>query len=60
MSVKNFKNRQWVLAKRPEGMVGEKNFEWIESEVQSPEEGEMLLKNLYLSFDPAQRGWMED
>ena len=60
MSEKNFKNRQWVLAERPDGMVGEHNFKWQEVEVKSPKEGEMLLKNLYLSFDPAQRGWMED
>jgi len=60
MSGKNFKNRQWVLSKRPEGMVGEHNFKWQEVEVESPSEGEMLVKNLYLSFDPAQRGWMED
>lgn len=41
-------------------MVSQKNFDWLESEVQTPKEGEFLVKNLYLSFDPAQRGWMED
>ena len=60
MSTKNFINRQWVLDKRPDGMVGEHNFKWQEVDVSSPKKGEMLIRNLYLSFDPAQRGWMED
>tara|TARA_B110000196_G_scaffold86116_1_gene74607 strand:+ start:89 stop:1117 length:1029 start_codon:yes stop_codon:yes gene_type:complete len=60
MALKNYKNRQWLLSSRPKGMVSQKNFDWLESEVQTPKEGEFLVKNLYLSFDPAQRGWMED
>lgn len=53
-------NRQWVLAKRPHGMVGRDNFEYREEPIPEPGEGEVLLRNLYLSFDPTQRGWMED
>ena len=53
MSEKNFKNRLWVLAERPDGMVGEHYFIWQEVEGKSPNDGELLLKNLYLSFDPA-------
>lgn len=53
-------NRQWLLAKRPHGMVGEENFEWVETPIPEPGEGEVLVRNLYLSFDPTQRGWMED
>lgn len=53
-------NRQWVLAHRPKGMVTRDNFEYRESPVPEPGDGEVLLRNLYLSFDPAQRGWMED
>ena len=58
--MKNLKNRKWTLAKRPVGMVGEHNFSFAEEEVRDIEDGEFLIKNLYLSFDPAQRGWMED
>ena len=58
--MKNLKNRKWTLASRPVGMVGEHNFSFAEEEVRDIEEGEFLIKNLYLSFDPAQRGWMED
>jgi NADPH-dependent curcumin reductase CurA len=53
-------NRQWLLAKRPFGMVTEENFEYRESPIPEPKEGQVLLRNLYLSFDPTQRGWMED
>ncbi len=53
-------NRQWLLAKRPHGLVGEENFEYAENPIPEPGEGEVLVRNLYLSFDPTQRGWMED
>jgi len=53
-------NRQWVLAKRPHGKVGPANFEYREGRVPKPKDGQVLVKNLYLSFDPTQRGWMED
>jgi len=53
-------NRQWVLAKRPFGMASQENFEYVESAIPSPQEGEVLVRNLFLSFDPTQRGWMED
>jgi NADPH-dependent curcumin reductase CurA len=53
-------NRQWLLAKRPEGMVSAENFEYREVPVPEPGAGEVLIRNLYLSFDPTQRGWMED
>jgi len=53
-------NRQWTLAKRPFGMVGKENFEYREEPIPQAGEGEVLVRNLYLSFDPTQRGWMED
>lgn len=53
-------NRQWVLARRPHGMVTRDNFEYREAPLPEPGDGEVLLRNLYLSFDPTQRGWMED
>ncbi|MFP6834803.1 MAG: NADP-dependent oxidoreductase, partial [Pseudomonadales bacterium] len=53
-------NRQWVLAKRPHGMVTRDNFEYREVPIPEPGDGEVLIRNLYLSFDPTQRGWMED
>ncbi len=53
-------NRQWVLARRPHGMVNRDDFEYRETDIPTPGDGELLLRNLYLSFDPTQRGWMED
>ena len=53
-------NRQWLLAKRPYGVVGRENFEYREVPVPEVADGEVLVRNLYLSFDPTQRGWMED
>ena len=53
-------NRQWLLAKRPHGVVTEENFEYREEAIPEPGDGQVLLRNLFLSFDPTQRGWMED
>lgn len=53
-------NRQWLLAKRPHGMVSKDNFEYVETPIPQPGPGEVLVRNLYFSFDPTQRGWMED
>jgi NADPH-dependent curcumin reductase CurA len=54
------RNRQWRLARRPVGMVKESDFEFREEPVPAPGDGEILVRNLYISFDPAMRGWMED
>ena len=55
-------NRQWLLSQRPQGMVSEDNFTLVSSEMPVPDlaAGEVLIKNLMLSFDPAMRGWMDD
>jgi NADPH-dependent curcumin reductase CurA len=53
-------NRQWRLSSRPVGMVSEANFDFVEEPIPEIGEGEYLVRNLYLSFDPAMRGWMED
>jgi hypothetical protein len=51
-------NRQWRLASRPEGLIKESDFEWLEKPVRPLEEGEILARNIYLSLDPANRGWV--
>ena len=48
-------NRQWLLANRPHGLVGDANFEYTETNIPEPADGEVLVRNLYLSFDPTQR-----
>ncbi|MFZ0699795.1 MAG: NADP-dependent oxidoreductase [Thermoplasmata archaeon] len=47
-------NRQWLFEKRPEGPVGPQNFRWALSDIPSPAEGQMLVRNLWLSFEPTQ------
>ena len=51
-------NRRWLLARRPRGMVGPGDFELVEQPVPEIGEGEILVRNLYLSCDPTQRGWI--
>lgn len=53
-------NRQWLLKSRPVGMVNESNFERIESPIPKPTGKQVLVRNLYLSFEPAMRGWLDD
>jgi hypothetical protein len=51
-------NKRWVLASRPSGWVTEQNFRLETPPVGSPAEGEVLVKNLWLSLDPYMRGRM--
>ncbi|MGL4621806.1 MAG: NADP-dependent oxidoreductase [Chroococcidiopsis sp.] len=53
-------NRQWRLAKRPVGAIAESNFEWRQSPVPTLEEGQILVRNIYLSLDPTNRGWLDE
>jgi NADPH-dependent curcumin reductase len=49
------RNRQWLLEKRPDGPVGPANFRRAESDVPVPGPGQMLVRNLWYSFEPTQR-----
>ena len=49
-------NRRVVLASRPEGWVTEDNFRLEKAGMPQPGEGEVLVKNLWLSLDPYMRG----
>lgn len=52
-------NRQWRLEARPEGMVSEEHFRWVEGPVpEVSADGQVLVRTLMLSCDPTQRGWM--
>ncbi len=51
-------NRKIVLASRPHGMPTPANFALKQARLDTPEEGEMLLRNVYLSLDPYMRGSM--
>lgn len=51
-------NRQVRLASRPTGIPQAGHFEIVEAAVPAPAEGEVLVRNLYLSVEPAMRGWV--
>jgi NADPH-dependent curcumin reductase CurA len=48
------------LASRPEGTPKPENFEFATVPVPSPGDGEIVVRNLYLSVDPYMRGRMRD
>ncbi|ATG40868.1 NADP-dependent oxidoreductase [Phaeobacter piscinae] len=51
-------NRQYVLAERPKGEPTDSTLRLETTEVPTPGEGQMLLRNEYLSLDPYMRGRM--
>ncbi len=51
-------NKQWLLKSRPVGEPTLDNWEFVETPVPTPGEGEMLLKTIYMSLDPYMRGRM--
>jgi NADPH-dependent curcumin reductase len=53
-------NRRLVLSSRPTGTVQDEDFEMRAEPVPDPGPGEFLVRTCWLSFDPAQRAWMND
>ena len=51
-------NRQWLYAKAPAGKIGPDAFQWRETAIPAPGEGEALVRTRMLSLDPANRAWM--
>ena len=53
-------NHQFRLAARPVGMPKRSDWKYTEAPADEPSDGEVLVKVLYLSLDPAMRGWMNE
>lgn len=53
-------NKQWRIAARPVGRVEERDFDWVEEPVPALSEGQVLVRNIYLSIDPTNRGWLNE
>jgi NADPH-dependent curcumin reductase CurA len=53
-------NRQFLLSKRPTGAATREDFTYQEVPVGELTSGQILVKNHYLSLDPAMRGWMNE
>ncbi|WP_131115388.1 NADP-dependent oxidoreductase [Lichenihabitans psoromatis] len=51
-------NRSLVLDSRPEGKVESRHFRMVEAPVAALREGQVLIRNLFLSLDPYMRGRM--
>jgi hypothetical protein len=52
-------NRQILLAKRPRGKLEPSHFKAVDSTIGDPASGEVLVRTLLLSIDPANRAWMQ-
>jgi NADPH-dependent curcumin reductase CurA len=53
-------NRRVLLARRPVGLPAYADFTFDEVTVPELAEGQILIKVLYVSLDPAMRGWMRE
>ena len=56
----NETNLQFRLAARPVGMVKDSDWQQVSEPLRELADGEILIKVLYLSLDPAMLGWMND
>ena len=53
-------NKRLLFVKRPEGMPAADTWQLDEQTVPELREGQFLLRQDYVSLDPAMRGWMRD
>jgi NADPH-dependent curcumin reductase CurA len=51
-------NRQVILTSRPDGIPQAGDFQIVETPVPIPDGGHLLVRNFYLSVEPAMRGWI--
>ncbi len=54
------KNKQQVLAKRPVGSPAPDTWKLVEEQVPDLKDGEILIKQHFVSLDPAMRGWINE
>ena len=57
---KTVQSKQIELVSRPDGMPQQSNFEMRTAEVGPIKDGEILVKNQWMSVDPCMRGRMKD
>ncbi|MBP0636193.1 NADP-dependent oxidoreductase [Cupriavidus sp. AcVe19-6a] len=53
-------NRRWILRQRPVGDIGDNDLQLVEAPMPRPEDGEMLVRNIYLMVAPTNRVWMSE
>jgi len=52
--------REVQLAARPQGWPGQENFGYVTTELPDPGEGQLLVRNVFMSVDPYMRPKMND
>ncbi len=53
-------NKQILLDSRPEGLPTSSTWKFQSVEIPEPKDGEVLIRQHYISLDPAMRGWLRD
>ena len=53
-------NQQYRLAARPVGMPKTSDWSFVTEALPELKEGDILVQTIYLSLDPAMRGWMNE
>lgn len=53
-------NQRWLLRKRPEADITAEHLELVTELIPEPRDGQVLIRNIYLSLDPTHRIWMSD
>lgn len=52
--------RVWRLRSRPEGSIKDTDLEMCDEPKPAPEDGQLVVKNMFISIDPTHRIWMSD
>ena len=52
--------KRWVLRRRPMGEIQQGDLDLVEEPIRDLEDGEVLVRTVYLSLDPTNRIWMSD
>lgn len=60
MQTKPIENLRFVLARRPEGPIKADDFRAVRETLPELEPGQALVRQVFMSLDPAMRGWMSD
>ena len=53
-------SREWRLTRRPQGVPVDEDFALVDVDLPAPGDGEILVRNTFLSVDPYMRGRMND
>ncbi len=53
-------NQKWIMAHRPQGRVADSDLSLVTEPIPDIANGEILVRNIYISIDPTNRLWMSD